>query len=109
MAIKPTIENLKPQNTRTKEEQRKIARSGGIASGKARREKIMLRDLLEEALLQKTDTGNRYVDITRALIDKADSGDVKAYEVIRDTLGQKPIEQIQNINPPVIKLERPNE
>ena len=102
------VQNLKPIK-QSNEEAMKNGRKGGIASGKARREKIMLRDLLEEALLQKTDTGNRYVDITRALIDKADSGDVKAYEVIRDTLGQKPIEQIQNINPPVIKLERPNE
>lgn len=33
------IENLIPQSERTKEEQRKIARQGGIASGKARREK----------------------------------------------------------------------
>ena len=33
------IENLIPQNERTKEEQREIARQGGIASGKARREK----------------------------------------------------------------------
>ena len=30
-------ENLIPQNKRTKDEQRKIARQGGIASGKARR------------------------------------------------------------------------
>ena len=33
------IENLIPQNERTKEEQREIARQGGIANGKARREK----------------------------------------------------------------------
>ena len=33
------IENLIPQSERTKEEQREIARLGGIASGKARREK----------------------------------------------------------------------
>ena len=33
------IENLIPQNKRTKEEQREIARQGGIASGKARKEK----------------------------------------------------------------------
>ena len=33
------IENLIPQSERTKEEQREIARKGGIASGKARREK----------------------------------------------------------------------
>ena len=34
-----TTKNLIPQNKRTKEEQREIARMGGIASGKARREK----------------------------------------------------------------------
>ena len=33
------IENLIPQSERTKEEQREIARQGGIASGKTRREK----------------------------------------------------------------------
>ena len=33
------IENLIPQSERTKEEQREIARLGGIASGKARKEK----------------------------------------------------------------------
>ena len=45
------IENLIPQSERTKEEQREIARLGGIASGKARREKRdrkqMASDLLD--------------------------------------------------------------
>ena len=44
-------ENLIPQSERTKEEQREIARLGGIASGKARREKRdrkqMASDLLD--------------------------------------------------------------
>lgn len=35
-------------------------------------------------------------------------GNVKAFEVYRDTIGEKPIEQIQTLNPPVIKIERPN-
>ena len=102
------VQNLKPIK-QSNEEAMKNGRKGGIASGKARREKIMLRDLLEEALAEKTETGNKYIDITVALINKAKRGDTKAYEVIRDTLGQKPVEQIQNINPPVIKLEKPNE
>ena len=34
-----TTKNLKPLNTRTKEEQRAIQRKGGIASGEARRRK----------------------------------------------------------------------
>ena len=45
------IENLIPQSERTKEEQREIARQGGIASGKARRakrdRKQMASDMLE--------------------------------------------------------------
>lgn len=45
-----TTKNLIPQNKRTKEEQREIARMGGIASGKARREKQQTRQILSELL-----------------------------------------------------------
>ena len=41
-------ENLIPMNERTKEEQRKIARQGGIASGKARKQKADMRKRLQE-------------------------------------------------------------
>ena len=40
--------NLKPQNTRTKEEQREIARLGGKASGKVRREKSTIAKMLKQ-------------------------------------------------------------
>lgn len=43
-------ENLVPQNTRTKEEQREIAKKGGEASVVARRQKKTMRELLEMAL-----------------------------------------------------------
>lgn len=88
-------ENLVSLADRTTEEQRKIARMGGIASGKARAEKRMLKDLLEEALSKGTETNNEYINITLALINEANKGNVKAYEVIRDTLGQKPIEKVE--------------
>lgn len=42
--------NLKPQNKRTKSEQREVARKGGKASGKARRKKAELRALMQAAL-----------------------------------------------------------
>jgi len=45
-------EDLIPQNKRTKDEQKKIARMGGIASGKARRKKADLRKAMQEALEQ---------------------------------------------------------
>lgn len=44
------LQNLKPQNTRTKEEQREIARKGGIASGKARKEKKLVSDMVRSFL-----------------------------------------------------------
>ena len=88
-------ENLKPFNELTEEEQREIAKKGGKASVKARKEKKMLKDLLEEALEKGTETNNEYVNITLALIREANKGNVKAYEVIRDTLGQKPIEKVE--------------
>ena len=40
------------------------------------------------------------------LIKRAKKQD-KSFEVLRDTIGQKPIEQIQNLTPPVINIERP--
>lgn len=86
--------NLKPLSIRTKSEQREIAKKGGKKSGEVRRQKKLLKELLEEALETKTDTGTLSVDITRALIAKALEGDVKAYEVIRDTLGQKPKDKL---------------
>lgn len=72
------------------------ASKGGKKSAESRREKKLLRELLEEALLKNTKTGNRYIDITNALIKQAEDGNVKAYETIRDTLGQKPVEQINH-------------
>ncbi len=89
-------ENLIPTNKRSKEEVREIGRKGGIASGKARQEKKMLKDLLEDALSKGTETDNEYVNITLALIREANKGNVKAYEVIRDTLGQKPIDKVEH-------------
>lgn len=84
--------NLKPLTTK---KAREIGKKGGIASGKAKRERKLLKDLLMEALSKGTETDNEYVNITIALINQAKEGNVKAYEVIRDTLGQKPVETIE--------------
>ena len=45
-----TTKNLIPQSERTKDEQREIARQGGIASGKARREKKSIQKILADLL-----------------------------------------------------------
>lgn len=87
----------------TTEEAKKLGRNGGIASGKARREKRTLRKELE-LLLEMTSTGKKTNQelISLAILKKAKNGDTKAFEIIRDTIGQKPIEQIQEVTPPKI-------
>ena len=45
-----TTKNLIPQSKRTKDEQREIARMGGIASGQARRENKTIQKILSDLL-----------------------------------------------------------
>lgn len=84
-------ENLIPFNQLTEEEQRKIASKGGKASVKARRERKALKEELI-LLLSKGDTQEK---ISLALIKQALDGNTKAFEVIRDTIGEKPKEEIR--------------
>ena len=84
-------ENLISLGDRTTDEQREIARQGGIASGEARR----ARKTLKETLIMMLEEGNTQDNITLALLQKALNGDTKAYEVIRDTVGEKPTDKIE--------------
>ena len=88
--------NLIPFNELTEEEQRELARKGGIASGEARRRRKTLKDELI-ILLEQGDTQK---NISVALIMEALEGNnkMKAFEVIRDTIGEKPKEAIEITN-----------
>ena len=62
---------------------------GGKASGEARRKKKRFRELFNAVLDQKNETGERHdMAIVKAMIKKAAIGDVKAFEAIRDTIGE---------------------
>lgn len=93
-------DNLIPFSERTEEEQREIAKKGGIASGEARRRKKDLR-LALEALLEKEYNNGKGEKISGAELlaykqfDKALKGDTRAFEVVRDTAGQKPVEKVE--------------
>ena len=83
--------NLKPFSELTEKEQREIRRKGAFASAKKRREKKTLKELLKIALEMRTKNGNTNAEeIVASLILKAQSGDVKAFEAVRDTIGEKP-------------------
>lgn len=86
---------------RTAEEQRAIAIAGGKASGEARRRKADFRKTLNLLLTAEIDSpewtpvleamgldSTLESAVNAAVIKKALAGNVKAYEAIRDTLGQ---------------------
>ncbi len=83
-------ENLIPFNQMTEEQQREIARKGGIASQKKRKE----RKTLKEELLLLLSTNNNNEKISLALLQKALNGDIQAFTTIRDTIGEKPKDEI---------------
>lgn len=66
-------------------------RKGGIASGEAKRRRKSLREQLEILL----ENGNTQESVAVALIEKAMGGDVKAFEVLRDTVGEKPVDKVE--------------
>ena len=93
-------ENLVSLADRTTEEQRAIASAGGKASGEARRK----RKTLKEELLLMLAEGETQKSVTLALIEKAMGGDTKAFEGIRDTIGEKPVDKVMiaDVEPSVI-------
>ena len=96
MAHNNNEQNLIPFTERTEEEQRELARKGGIASGIARREKATMLQTLEQILNEeyKDDNGNKtgqtYKELaTLGLIKGAVNGSGKNYEIIQSLMEKK--------------------
>lgn len=119
-------QNLLKAEELTSEQLRKRATAGGIASGKARREKKMMKDTLATLLSmpledeEAVDVDNiksiaalkgRNITVQEAImlaqIKKAMKGDTKAAEFVRDSSGNKPKDDLNingNINNPFAGL-----
>lgn len=76
----------------TSSEAREYGRRGGIASGKARREKSTMKRLLQQLLQEqvpKDKEGRTYMELaTLGLIKGAVKGDSRNYKVMLETLGE---------------------
>lgn len=89
-------QNLRPGEYKFTQDDHK---RGGIASGKARAAKRDLRQALE-VLLEKdfTDKNGNVLSGTEALtaklFEQAMKGNIRAFETLRDTVGQKPVEKV---------------
>ena len=96
--------NLNP--VRSKEEAREKGRKGGIASGEVRREKKKMKEQIEMILslptknteakefikslgVKANEIDNQMVIVVE-MISKAMKGDTKAFELIRDIIGESP-------------------
>jgi len=73
------------------DEAREKGKKGGKASGKARQE----RKKLKEELLLLLGQGDTQEKICLALVRQAQRGNIKAFEVVRDTIGEMPVEVIE--------------
>ena len=82
-------QNLVSLATRSQRERTEIARKGQEASAKAKRENKLIKDRILERM-GETDW-NTMID---NLIARA-SEDTRSFEVLRDTIGQKPTEHIE--------------
>lgn len=69
---------------------KKRAREIGKLGGQATKAKMAARKTLREELLALLSTGDHQERMSLALFEKALAGDVKAFETIRDTIGEKP-------------------
>lgn len=89
-------QNLRPSEYKLSQEE---AKKGGIASAEARRKKKDLR-LALEMLLEKDwndESGNTMSGteaISAKLFEQAMKGNIKAFETIRSTVGQDPVQKI---------------
>lgn len=104
----PNQENLKPVTSKI--EARKRGSVGGKKSAEVRKEKKLLKDTITMMLEMKApdhlkaELGEKLginVDtiqdlITSGLMGKAMGGDAKAFEVIRDTINQKPVDKVES-------------
>ena len=93
-------ENLKPPTT---SEARERGKKGGKRSGEARRARKTMKEMLDYLLTKevenkKGDKASTLEAISVALIKKAMGGDTKAFEVIRDTIGEKFAEASTSVN-----------
>lgn len=90
----PNAKNITANSERTPKKRQEIARKGGIASGKARRLKKTMRELLDIAMSEVVKNPKTGEEKTRdewaaaALAARAMKGDVAAYRTIAEMRGE---------------------
>lgn len=103
-------QNLKPSEYKLSQEE---AKKGGINSGKARRQKKLFREMLESILSEEGGVLNGEKVTRKQMVSAkavqmllnpktADKDFLKAFEIVRDTIGEKPVEQVEQLNTDIV-------
>lgn len=103
-----SLKNLEMANPANNFNSSEIARNAQKKSVESRKKNQTLAELLRIALtLPNEETGEtNNIAITNAIINKAIKGDVSAYQTIRDTIGEKPVDKQEiKTNQPAVLSE----
>ena len=111
MANPENLEKGKATRFRSGEEAANAGRKGGKASGEAKRRRKAFAEALDMLLARDyTDhNGNQLQGVEAIavkLFQQAMNGDLKAIQIIRDTVGEMPVQRIETVNIPPETYER---
>ena len=88
--------NLIPNSERTPIEIKEMTSKAGKASGEARREKKLFQNAVLAALQAKNENGKTLLEeIVAAQIKRAMKRDMRAFDSLRDTSGEKQTDKIK--------------
>lgn len=116
MGLVMAKKDLIPFNKLTEDEQKELASKGGKKSGEVRKAKKTFKEIAEQLLncdapenIKKKikqvapDLSDAQIDVRLAIMQKqiikALNGDNKSFELVRDTVGEKPIEKHELVTP----------
>ena len=99
-----SLKNLEKANPKNNFNNSEVARKAQEKATEVKREKKALKEELMLLLSQ----GKTQERISLALIEEAIKGNVKAFEVIRDTIGEKPVnkQEVSGVSIPSVIINR---
>ena len=92
MANEQNLMSIQEVNSRrTPEQHSRDSAKGGKKSGEVRR----VRKQFRESFIDELSQGTTQADIVKAVLEKAQQGDIASATFIRDTIGEKPTDKLE--------------
>lgn len=102
-------ENLIPNSARTPKERQELAKKAGKKSGESRRDKKHIQEALKKALNGEYEIDEKkltgYDALAISILKEALQGNVQAFKEIRDSIGEKPTENVNLDNESISSIK----